>query len=84
MKKPRDYVVNIYSTVAFIKDNVKKLTKLEAAEEKISYLGISLEMGCKTLAGMMGVILAAARSSIFLATATVSTLLKEQKLCYCV
>lgn len=38
------------------------------------------EMGCKTLAGMMGVILAAARSSIFLATARVSTLLKEKKI----
>lgn len=36
-------------------------------------------MGCKTLAGMMGVILATARSSIFLATARVSTLLKEQE-----
>lgn len=46
------------------------LTKLSAI------LDVSSEIGCMTLAGMIGVILAAVKSSIFLATATVSTLLK--------
>lgn len=37
-------------------------------------------MGSKTLLGMIGVIFAAGKSSIFLATAIVSTLLKEKEL----
>lgn len=60
----------------YIKIHCFNLTKLAAAEEEILDLRISLEMGCMTIAGMIGVNLAAARSSIFLATAKVSTLLK--------
>lgn len=55
------------------------LTKLAEADAILEER-ISLERGFKTLSGMMGVILAAARSSMFLATARVSTLLKETEL----
>lgn len=43
-------------------------------------MSVSLETACKILAGMMGVIFAEARSSIFLVTARVSTLFKEEEL----
>lgn len=55
------------------------LTKLAEADAILEER-ISLERGFKTLSGMMGMILAAARSSMFLATARVSTLLKETEL----
>lgn len=55
------------------------LTKLAAADSILEER-ISLEKGLKTFSGMMGVILAAARSSMFFATARVSTLLKETEL----
>ena len=55
------------------------LTKLAEADAILEER-ISLERGFKTLLGMMGVILAAARSSMFLATARVSTLLRETEL----
>lgn len=48
------------------------LTKLSAI------LDVSSKMGSKTLAGMMGVILAGVRSSVFLATANVSTLFNQR------
>lgn len=50
------------------------LTRLSAI------LDVSTEIGCMSLTGMIGVIFAAAISSAFLATATVSTLLKVKEL----
>lgn len=63
-----------------VKTTCLSLTKLSS--EASLDVRSSREVNCHSLAGMMGVILAAARSSTFLATARVSTLFKEHKFNY--
>lgn len=70
----------------FVLENVVNGLTISLAREddifEIRAEKISLDSCDATSAGTTGVILAAARSSTFLATAKVSTLLREKKICF--